>query len=158
MIEGGMMYFYNLIKEIVGDKKTILYVDMDGVIAAYDFGRPLEFDKKRPLYTNIKTLEKINELPNVELKILSACRTESQIDEKNEWLDKYASFFTKDKRHILARENYNFMESSEMKAMYLEKLNDQEQVIVLDDDNTVLKTIHKKLEHIICIQDSEMID
>ena len=45
-----------------------------------------------------------------------------------------------------------------MKAMYLEKLNDQEQVIVLDDDNTVLKTIHKKLEHIICIQDSEMID
>ena len=33
-----MMYFYNLIKEIVGDKKTIMYVDMDGVIAAYDFG------------------------------------------------------------------------------------------------------------------------
>ena len=158
MIEGGMMYFYNLIKEIVGDKKTIMYVDMDGVIAAYDFGRPLEFDKKRPLYTNIKKLEEVSKLDNIELRILSACRTESQIDEKNEWLDKYAPFFTKDKRHILARENYNFMESSEMKAMYLEKLNDQEQVIVLDDDNTVLKTIHKKLEHIICIQDSEMID
>ena len=118
----------------------------------------LEFDKKRPLYTNIKKLEEVSKLDNIELRILSACRTESQIDEKNEWLDKYAPFFTKDKRHILARENYNFIESSEMKAMYLEQLNDEEQVIVLDDDNVVLRTIHKKLEHIICIQDSEMID
>lgn len=153
-----MMYFYNLIKNIVKDKRTILYVDMDGVIAAYDFGKPLEFDKKRPLYTNIKKLEEVSKLDNIELRILSACRTKNQIDEKNEWLDKYAPFFTKDKRHILAREDYNYMESSELKAMCLEQLNDKDQVIVLDDDNVVLKTIHKKLEHIICIQDSELID
>ena len=152
------MYFYNLIKNLTKDKKTVIYCDMDGVIAAYDFGKPLEFDKKRPLYTNIKKLEEVSKLDNIELRILSACRIESQIDEKNEWLDKYAPFFTKENRHILAREKYNFIESSEMKAMYLEQLNDKEQVIVLDDDNVVLRTIHKKLEHIICIQDSEMID
>lgn len=152
------MYFYNLIKDIVGDKKTIMYVDMDGVIAAYDFGKPLMFDKKRPLYTNIKKLEEISKLDNIELKILSACKTINQIDEKNEWLDKYAPFFTKENRHILAREKYDNMVSSEMKAMYLEQLNDKDQVIVLDDDNVVLKTIHKRLDHVICIQDSEMID
>lgn len=68
------MYFYNLIKDIVGDKKTIMYVDMDGVIAAYDFGKSLEFDKKSPLYTNIKKLEEVSKLDNIELRILSACR------------------------------------------------------------------------------------
>ena len=57
-----MMYFYNLIKDIVKDKKTIMYVDMDGVIAAYDFGNPLDFANKRPLYTNIKKLEEISKL------------------------------------------------------------------------------------------------
>ena len=152
------MYFYNLIKDLVKNKKTIMYVDMDGVIAAYDFGKPLEFDKKRPLYTNIKKLEEVSKLENLELRILSACRTIDQINEKNEWLDKYAPFFTKDNRHILARELYDYMDSCDMKTMYLEKMNDPFQIIVLDDDNLILKTIHKMLDHVICIQDSEMID
>ena len=65
---------------------------MDGVIASYDFGKPLNFKKKRPLTTNIKTLSKVNKLANVELYILSVCRLERQIKEKNNWLDKYAPF------------------------------------------------------------------
>jgi hypothetical protein len=47
-----------------------MFVDMDGVIASYDFGRPLEFDKKRPLLTNIKTLEEVSKIPGVKLHIL----------------------------------------------------------------------------------------
>ena len=81
------MYFYELIKNISDNKKTRIYVDMDGVIACYDFGKPLNFKTKRPLNTNIKTLEKINNLHNVELFILSVCRLNKEIDDKTKWLD-----------------------------------------------------------------------
>lgn len=50
------MHFYELIKKLVEHKKTIIYVDMDGVIASYDVGKPFDFINKRPLYNNIKTL------------------------------------------------------------------------------------------------------
>ena len=76
------MYFYELIKKLSKNKKTKIYVDMDGVIASYDFGKPLNSINKRPLTTNIKTLNKLCELENVELFILSVCRLNSQISEK----------------------------------------------------------------------------
>ena len=47
------MYFKELIINLLKEKNIDLFVDMDGVIAAYDFGRPHDFDKKRPLITNI---------------------------------------------------------------------------------------------------------
>ena len=131
---------------------------MDGVIAAYDFGKPLEFDKKRPLLTNIKKLEEVNKLDNIELKILSACKKDFQMNEKNEWLDKYAPFFLKENRIILSRESHNNQVSSEMKADYLETVNQDKLIILLDDDNAVLKAVHNRLNHVICIQDSELVD
>lgn len=152
------MYFYNLIKELTKDKKTVIYCDMDGVIAAFDFGKPLEFDKKRPLYTNIKTLERINELPNIELKILSACRKDTQINEKHEWLDKYAPFFLKENRNILSRESHGNQMSHEMKTDFLSSLEENRQIILVDDDILVLRTVHDRLKNIICLQDSELID
>ena len=48
------MHFKEIIFELLKDNNINMYVDMDGVIASYDFGRPLEFDKKRPLMTNIR--------------------------------------------------------------------------------------------------------
>lgn len=152
------MYFYNKINDLTKDKKTVMYVDMDGVIAAYDFGKPLEFDKKRPLLTNIKILEEINKLENVELKILSACKKDYQIKEKNDWLDLYAPFFIKENRVILSRERYGNIPSCDMKANYLEGIKEDRQIILLDDDNLILKTVHNRLNYVICIQDSEMID
>lgn len=76
------MHFYELIKNLSKDKKIILFVDMDGVIASYDFGKPLNFINKRPLSTNIKTLSKLTKLDNVELHILSVCVFNKQINEK----------------------------------------------------------------------------
>ena len=76
------MHFYELIKKIIEDKKTIIYVDMDGVIASYDFGKPLDFKNKRPLTTNIKTLSQLYNLKNVELHILSVCRFNNEVSEK----------------------------------------------------------------------------
>ncbi|MBO5375648.1 MAG: hypothetical protein J6A52_02225, partial [Bacilli bacterium] len=76
------MHFYKLIKKLTEDKKAIIYVDMDGVIASYYLGKPLDFKNKRPLTTNINTLKKINTLTNIELHILSICRKDYQIKEK----------------------------------------------------------------------------
>lgn len=55
---------------------------MDGVIAFYDFGKPLDFANKRAVITNIKTLNELCKLQNVELFILSVCRFNNQINEK----------------------------------------------------------------------------
>lgn len=49
------MHFYNLIKDLLSDKKELMiFVDMDGVIASYDAGKPICFSNKRPLKENIK--------------------------------------------------------------------------------------------------------
>ncbi len=87
------MHFYNLIKNLSSEKELVIFVDMDGVISSYDVGKPLDFLNKRPLKENINKLEKINELPNIELYILSICRKNFQIEEKDIGLDKYAPFF-----------------------------------------------------------------
>ena len=152
------MYFYNLIEKMAKDEKIIIYVDMDGVIASYDFGRPLDFANKRPLKTNIKTLEKVNCLKNVELHILSVCRKKREVKDKNEWLDKYAKFFDKDKRIILDKESNPTLTSKELKLNYLKTLNYNDKVIFIDDDNEVLRFIRDNLKDIILFQDSELID
>lgn len=152
------MYFYNLINKLSKEKKIIIYVDMDGVIASYDFGKPLDFANKRPLITNIKTLEKVSHLKNVELHILSVCRKKREINDKNDWLDKYAKFFEKDKRIILDKESNPSFTSKELKLNYLKTLNYNDKIIFIDDDNEVLRFIRDNLKDIILFQDSELID
>lgn len=152
------MYFYNLINRLSKEENIIIYVDMDGVIASYDFGKPLDFANKRPLITNIKTLEKVSHLKNVELHILSVCRKKREINDKNDWLDKYAKFFEKDKRIILDKESNPSFTSKELKLNYLKTLNYNDKVIFIDDDNEVLRFIRYNLKDIILFQDSELID
>ncbi len=152
------MHFYELIKNLNKDKKIIIYVDMDGVIASYDFGKPLDFKNKRPLTTNIKTLKQLCNLKNVELHILSVCRFDIEVNEKNEWLDKYAPFFEKDKRTIISKESYPHYSSKDLKLNYLKSLKTEEQIIFIDDDNEILKTVRNGLKNIILYQDSELID
>lgn len=152
------MHFYNLINKLSKDEKIIIYVDMDGVIASYDFGNPLDFLNKRPLITNIKTLEKVSHLKNVELHILSVCRKKKEVKDKNDWLDKYAKFFEKDKRIILDKESNHSFTSKELKLNYLKTLNYNDKIIFIDDDNEVLYFIKDNLKGIILFQDSELID
>ena len=152
------MYFYNLMKEISQDKKVQLFLDMDGVIASYDFGKPLNFKKKRPLTRNIKVLEKVSKLENIECSILSICHKDSEIDDKNHWLDLYAPFFKVENRFILSKESIANKSSSEMKKDFLKKLNTKKQMVLVDDDNQILKLLSKELKNVILLQDSELID
>lgn len=152
------MHFYKLIKDLSKNEKILLYVDMDGVIASYNFGYPLDFINKRPLYTNINTLSKISELSNVSLHILSICKTDEQIRHKNDWLDKYASFFEKDKRVIISKESNPGVESDQLKLNYLKSIDKDEKIVFIDDDNGILKTVHANMKNIILYQDSELVD
>ena len=152
------MHFYNLIKELTQNKPIILFVDMDGVIASYDVGKPLDFLNKRPLTENINKLKKVGELANVELHILSICKKDFQIEEKNIWLDKNASFFKKENRKIISKETVDALSSSELKANYLRDFVTDKQVALLDDDNSILKKVMDTVEGIIVFQDSELID
>lgn len=152
------MHFYNEIKQIADKQEVELYVDMDGVIASYDAGKPLKFAEKRPLTENINKLEKIIEIENVELHILSVCRRDYQIEEKNNWLDKYAPFFKKENRIIISKESNKEFSSSDLKVNYLKSINTNKRIVLVDDDNQVLKNVMNQIKSIIVFQDSELID
>ena len=151
------MYFLNKIKKLSQDKTVRIYVDMDGVIADYDFGSKLLFLNKRPIMTNIKTLREIAKLPNVSLYILSICRKDEDIADENSWLDKYAPFFDLSKRIIISKNNKN-KSSKELKLEYLNSLNTKDLIIVIDDDNAILKYLKDNLKDIMYFQDSSIID
>ena len=133
---------------------------MDGVIADYDFGIPKDYDKKRPLYDNIKKIEDISKMENIELYILSVTRMTNGIEEKNTWLDKYVSFIKKENRIILSREENNFLESSLLKAQYLKNIerNNNIIIIVIDDDPKVLKEINNQNKDAILLKDTALVD
>lgn len=152
------MHFYNLIKELSKDEKLVIFVDMDGVIASYDFGKPLNFKDKRPLKTNINALEKVSSLDNVQINILSICREDYQIEEKYQWLDKYVSFIKKDNRYIISKEQIPNISSANLKAEFLKNYKTKYRIILIDDDNKVLSTIADKMDNITLFQDSELID
>lgn len=152
------MHFYQIIENLSKERKLLIFVDMDGVIASYDIGKPYDFDKKRPLITNINTLKRLNSLENCELYILSICKKNYQIKEKNDWLDLNAPFFKKESRIIISKENSSITESGILKANYLNNLNTKNQIILVDDDNKVLKIVKENVKNIILFQDSELID
>ena len=149
------MKIINEIKTMAKDQKIDIYVDMDGVIAEYDFGRPLDFLNKRPLLGNIKVLEEVSKIPNVEMHILSICKKDSQINDKNVWLDKYAPFFKKENRNVLSKETYTDRSSSELKVDFLNNIESFK--ILIDDDNGILKEVDKKVKNISLYQDSSIV-
>lgn len=153
------MNFYNLILDIIEKEKNVdIFVDMDGVIAAYRPGEKLNFKTKRPLTSNIKTLENISKIKGVNLFILSICRKNYQRDDKNAWLDKNAPFFKFDNRNILSKEEITNLSSAEIKLNFLKNYKSNNKVIFVDDDNAILKLVMNNLDNILVLQDSELVD
>lgn len=152
------MYFKDYLMQF-NDIKIKLFVDMDGVIADYNFDSARDYDKKRPLFDSIKKLEEISRMPNLELYIFSATRMNEGINQKHEWLDKYAPFFKKENRIILPREANGMTESSVLKANYLKDVKREGCLfVVIDDDPKNLKAIHEQNEDIILLKDTVLVD
>lgn len=149
------------LKEILnsyGDKKIKMYIDMDGVIADYDVGKPGNFDKKRPLYTSIDKLKEISFMDNVSIYILSITRKNVGIYEKNIWLDKYMPFIDKNNRFILSKEKES-KSSSELKVDFLKNIKREDEVIILiDDDPLILKSVMDNVNDIVLLKDSVLVD
>ena len=139
------------------DKKIRLFVDMDGVIADYEVGLARDYDKKRPLKSNIKKLKEISENQNIEMNILSVTRHDSGFEEKNIWLDKFAPFFEKKHRNIISRESNEFEKSSILKANFVRNLKRNKVIIIIDDDPIVLKRIRKINEDVVLLKDTALV-
>lgn len=153
------MIIYDVLKSYENQKVRI-YVDMDGVIADYEVGVAANYDKKRPLVSILSKLEDLSKKPNVELHILSVTRMNNGIQEKNEWLDKFAPFFKKENRNILSREEANFEKSAlELKYAFIEGLErDGSQIIFIDDDPSILRKIDESMEDIVLLKETTLID
>ena len=93
------MYLLEELKKIIENnkKRITIFIDMDGVVADYRFGegeniknnKPGLYLNKRPIYTTINNLKKINDELECEMCILSSCLYKEQAEEKSLWLDKY---------------------------------------------------------------------
>ena len=141
------------------DKKVKMFVDMDGVIADFNFGEARNFDKKRPLYSSINKLENISKKENVDLYIFSATRMNKGYDEKQYWLDKYAPFFKKENRVIISREEHDFVESATLKADYMKNVKrDGSVIVVIDDDPKNLRAIRQSNEDVVLLKDTALVD
>ena len=141
------------------DKKVKMFVDMDGVIADFNFGEARNFDKKRPLYSSINKLENISKKENVDLYIFSATRMKKGYDEKQYWLDKYAPFFKKENRVIISREEHDFVESATLKADYMKNVKrDGSVIVVIDDDPKNLRAIRQSNEDVVLLKDTALVD
>lgn len=155
------MYFIDKIKQEFNNDKLCMFVDMDGVITDYDFGKSLNFKTKRPITTTINVMKELSKLDNIELYILSICIKNNEVQEKNDWLDKYAPFFGKKRRVIISKESNPNISSKELKCNYLKEFisENNSKVILIDDDNDILKYIKKSLGNkVILYQDSSIID
>lgn len=151
------MHFKKIINNILKDSEIVLFVDMDGVLASYDFGKPYNFDMKRPLYSNINKIKDVFN-KRIDVHILSVCNNDEQVNEKNNWLDKYVDYIAFDNRHIISKESNPGKTSAQLKLEFLEGFSTCKKIVLIDDDNVVLKVVHKGLKDAIMIQDSELID
>ena len=141
------------------DKKVKLYIDMDGVIADYTFGAPKDYDKKRPLFDSIKKLEEVSKMPNVELYIFSATRYTEGLEQKHEWLEKYAPFFKKDNRILISREANGMEKTAILKGKAMRDIErDGSVMILIDDDPRNLEEVSKLSDDVILLKDTALID
>ena len=152
------MKFYNRILEICKKhSKVALFVDMDGTIVEYNVypegfvttETKEIFLEANPLEVVIENLKKVSQIENLDIYILSLSRSNIIVDEKKQWLKKYASFI-KEKNYIIlnrengdySSENRDFIKSIKM----IEKLDKYDYVMLLDDEHKILKRIQKELK------------
>ena len=160
-----MSYFYEYIKEFK-DKTINIYVDMDGVVADYDYMGYVNdgsnndiYLNKRPIMSAIKPLEEVSKLENVNIYILSVSRFASQVQGKLTWLDNNMSFIKKENINILPRDTNDFKRSKELKRDFLsERLDNDDINIHIDDSHEVMDLLKSMNKNLIILHTTSLID
>ena len=131
---------------------------MDGVIVDFDVGNASEYDKKRPLLTNIDILREVAKNENVEMFILSITRLTIGREEKNIWLDKYVEFIKPENRYIISREENNFLPSKKLKKNFIKKIaRDDSVIVIIDDDPAIIDEIRKANDDVYLLKDTALV-
>ena len=131
---------------------------MDGVIVDFDVGNASEYDKKRPLLTNIDILREVAKNENVEMFILSITRLTIGREEKNIWLDKYVEFIKPENRYIISREENNFLPSKNLKKNFIKKIaRDDSVIVIIDDDPAIIDEIRKANDDVYLLKDTALV-
>ena len=130
------MKFYDRINEACKTHKRVaLFVDMDGTIVEYNvFPEDFVTTKTEGVFLNAEPLDVVY--------ILSLGKSFIIIEEKKKWLKKYAPFIKEENYILLNKENgdYNKENREYVKSRkMIEKLNEYDYVILLDDDHKILK-------------------
>ncbi len=143
------MFFIDEINKIIENnpnKKIVLFVDMDGVIADYRFGEGEKirnnikgvYLNKRAIKSTINIFELLSKTKIIDLYILSSCMFKEQARKKNEWLNAYASFFEYDKRiFVIAKnESRKDLKIAKVKSMIDDRIIDM--AIMVEDTHDIL--------------------
>ena len=84
----------------------------DGTVYFYDYQKNIKNNKpglylnKRPIYTVINNLKRINDEIDCEMCILSSCLYKEQAEEKSLWLDKYMPFIKEKNKIFVLSQNF----------------------------------------------------
>lgn len=108
------------------NQKVAMFIDMDGTIAVYNVypedkvAEKMEedYDNAEPLKDIIKTLEKISQISNIDLYILSLSKTSKLTEKKKKWLEKNTPFIPQKNWLIITKEigEYNKENRDTIKA------------------------------------------
>ena len=144
----------NICKE---NKKVAMFIDMDGTITVYEVypegnvkeKMEEEYQKAEPIECIIETLKEINDIPNIDLYILTLAKSLKILKEKQEWLRKYVSFIKEENWIIINKENKEYSKENRdiVKAKKMKEKNDKyDKLILLDYDHKILKETQKFLK------------
>ena len=116
------------------NQKVAMFIDMDGTIAVYNVypedkvAEKMEedYDNAEPLKDIIKTLEKISQISNIDLYILSLSKTSKLTEKKKKWLEKNTPFIPQKNWLIITKEigEYNKENRDTIKAKKIEEKGD----------------------------------
>ena len=138
------------------NKKVAMFIDMDGTITVYDIypeeivkqKMQDEYSKAEPAQYIIDILKEINEIPNIDIYILSLSKTLKITEEKKEWLKKYVPFIEEKNWIIITRElnEYSSENRDIIKAQKIKELKEQYDYSILLDDDHKIKEAQKMLD------------
>lgn len=146
-----MKTFTKKIKNLCNlNKRVAMFIDMDGTINEYvvfaenTIPRKMEdnYMNIKPISQILEILKEIGKIASIDLYILSLSRTKNLTQIKKDWFKKYVSFIPEENLIILIKEtgDYTNENRDKIKAVkMLEKADNYDYFILLDDDHRILK-------------------